>query len=86
MFVVCCSFENVLINISRLLGHFQLVNDGTWKGREWDGDEDLYRHNAIHLAQEALHTGEIVLQGQSFQTLGAVNTIARHYLNWKIRM
>ena len=83
---VISPFENVLSDISRLLRHFQLVDDRTRQGREWDCDENLHRHRAVHLAPQAVHTVEIVLQGSTCQTVGAVNSIARHYLNRKIRM
>ena len=78
MFVVCSSFENVLTNISCFLGHVQVVDNRPLKGRLLDGDENLHRDSALHLAQEALYTSEIVLQGQTRQTLGTVNSFASH--------
>ena len=67
--MVRCPFDNVLPIIGRLFGHDQEVDDGRRKARQWHGEEKLFLHSAIHLAQEALYTGEIVLQGQSRQTL-----------------
>ena len=66
----------MLTNLSGLLGQLQGVNDGTRQGREWEGDENLHRHRAIHLVQEALYTAVLVLLRQTRQTLGTVNSFA----------
>ena len=75
MVVMCCSFENVLSDIGCLLGHVQEADDGPRKGRDWDGDENLNRHSAIHLAQEAQYTPENVLQGQTRKTLAQLTRL-----------
>ena len=42
--------------------------------REWDDDQVLHRHSAIHLAEEAMLTAEIVIKVQACKTLGTINS------------
>lgn len=45
---------------------------------EWDFHEILHRHSEIHHAHEVLYTAEILLLGQTRQTLGTFISLTSH--------
>ena len=68
MLFMWCSFENLLSNIISLLGHVQLCDIGSRKGREWDSDEMLDQNIAIPVGQVSDYTADIVSEEKAEDT------------------